>query len=198
MEFRDVIDGMKEQIYGSWPQDADMWQNDVWERVVRPQSAAGFRKVLRKHVEHGLSSKAAIEAFEAIRTDMFVTRSADRVDASIAQFVPPPESSDPFDVIEVLELVRNHVGYKLSKWGSLTQLEELVGLCERIPRFNATEYMPTVKGTLSFMAYSAAMLECDVDTKPNFATMQQRVKLFSVLNRFGSRLLSAFGDQESA
>lgn len=198
MEFRDVIDGMKERIYESLPRQNDVWENDVWEGIVRPNYARAYRNELMKHVNGDLASDAAITAFETVRTDLFRRRVLDVVDATISQFVPAPENTDPFELVEVLELLREHAGYKFYKWASLTQLEELITLCERIPRIHVGSYAATINGAVGLLAHSAAVLECDVDTKPNFATMRHRVKLFSALNRFGSRLLSAFDDQGSS
>ncbi len=195
MEFREVIDGMKDRVYESLPRRHEAWENDVWEGIARPSSAQAYRTALVKHVNGDLASDAGISAFETVRTDLFGRRVLDAVDASLARFVPAPEGADPFDVVEVLELMREHAGYKFYKWASLTQLGELVALCERIPREHAESYAATVNGTVGLLAHSAAVLECDVDSKPNFSTMRHRVRLYSQLKTFGERIFAAFDDR---
>jgi hypothetical protein len=195
MHFLDYVESAKEQTYENIPRDSEYWENDVWERIVRPGMANGYKKQLIK-AQSQISTAVGQSMFDLVRRDIF-DNGPDVVDASVSKYVPNLEITDPSEAIESVIICSLQTGYKLYKWASTTQLSELAGICEHIPHFRFTEYEGLKHQVLVLLtANPAAILQCDAETKPNFSHLRDRKKLYGTLLEIGNRLCKVFHPEE--
>lgn len=197
MDFLDLVGDMKERLYERIPQRSDIWQDDVWENSARPGIARQYQQLLRTHDPESLLTDAGKAALEEVRMDMFGIRAdgkhlhgvPDSIEASVARFVPFPDETPPDEVIEAFDICIQQTGYKLYKWAQTSQLVELADLCSRIPHIHVPSYETQLKSSLSLAGLAAAYLDCDAETKPNFATLEHRIRLYRLMLDTGERFL---------
>lgn len=136
------------------------------------------------------------KVMDAMRLDLFGIRPdgkklhgvPDAMDASHRVLVPDLDATIPEEAREAVYLLLVQSSYKLHKWGSVTQLKEFADLCETAPRIHIPGYLTAIEGAVDISAQAAAVMHCDIETKPNFANMPSRVRLLRSVSNVAERM----------
>lgn len=196
MEYDAYLESLQQRLFSQQPRSSDLWQNDVWEGVFRPQVATAQRKELLKHFDVELLTDIGKTMRDAIRLDMFGIKPdgkrlhgvPDSPDASHRKLLPDLDTITPEEAKEAVDLLLVQSSYKLHKWGTATQLKEFADLCETIPDVHLASYQHTISAGMGISAQAAAVMHCDIATKPNFAYLQHRVRLLKSVSNVAERM----------
>ncbi len=198
MEYSEYREALKESVYRQIPRNHAAWQQDVWQRLVRPQFTDYHKKELRKvrpacaisNLSLAVAHRIRLDIFGILPDGTFAYGAPDVREAIVTDLLPSLDAVDPCDVEEALNLCITQTGYKLHRWGTLTQLQSLTRLCETIPEHRLEDYELQVRAALGMAVHTAAVHECDMETKPNFRTVFDKAKLLRETTALGERLWS--------